>query len=215
MFKKIDCEEKAYWLGFLYADGYVSSNRNTIELCLAEKDYGHLVKFKKFIGKENGINKKQVKQYTAYRYGFRDSIIKKDLFYLGCIPNKSLILKFPNYEQVPKNLMHHFMRGYFDGDGYFTNTEKTLSLGFIGTEDFLNGAIEEFDLKRNKLYEIHKGGNNLRYIMGGKKDIENFLNLMYKDATIYLDRKYDNYLFFARGNRNITEESEKKTGSLE
>lgn len=41
-FKKIDTEEKAYWLGFLYADGCVGSKEAKIELGLAEKDFNHL-----------------------------------------------------------------------------------------------------------------------------------------------------------------------------
>lgn len=41
-FENIDTEEKAYWLGFLYADGYVNANEDKIELCLAEKDFHHL-----------------------------------------------------------------------------------------------------------------------------------------------------------------------------
>lgn len=38
-----------------------------------------------------------------------------DLCKHGCVPNKSLILTFPR--TIPDNLIHHFIRGYFDGDG--------------------------------------------------------------------------------------------------
>lgn len=51
-FEKIDNEEKAYWLGFLYADGNVSLKEDKIELSLAEKDLNHIKKFKNFIGLE-------------------------------------------------------------------------------------------------------------------------------------------------------------------
>lgn len=50
IFDVIDSEEKAYWLGFLFADGYISSSKNTIELSLALKDKEHLEKFAKFMG---------------------------------------------------------------------------------------------------------------------------------------------------------------------
>lgn len=49
VFEKIDTEEKAYWLGFLFADGYVGTNDNSVGLGLAIKDIEHVKKFKKFI----------------------------------------------------------------------------------------------------------------------------------------------------------------------
>ena len=54
-FEKIDTEEKAYWLGFLYADGSVGSKDDRIELGLAEKDFHHIEKFRDFIGINNKI----------------------------------------------------------------------------------------------------------------------------------------------------------------
>ena len=54
-FETIDTEEKAYWLGFLYADGSVSSNEDKIELGLAEQDMHHIEKFRDFIGINNKI----------------------------------------------------------------------------------------------------------------------------------------------------------------
>ena len=63
-----------------------------------------------------------------------------DLIKQGCVPNKSLILTFPNKYQVPKNLINHFIRGYFDGDGSIYEYSKTHagSISFIGTESVLN-----------------------------------------------------------------------------
>ena len=59
IFDNIDTEEKAYWLGFLYADGYVSEFNSTIELSLEEKDLQHLERFRSFLGLESKpFNKK-------------------------------------------------------------------------------------------------------------------------------------------------------------
>lgn len=41
--------ESAYWLGFMYADGYVGSTRNTVGISLMKSDFNHLQKFSKFI----------------------------------------------------------------------------------------------------------------------------------------------------------------------
>lgn len=57
IFNKIDTEEKAYWLGFLYADGYVSKNRNNIELSLSSIDKNHIIKFNKFMKGDSSLIK--------------------------------------------------------------------------------------------------------------------------------------------------------------
>ena len=119
-FEKIDTEEKAYWLGFLDADGCIHNGRNYdygIELGLQEQDYSHLVKFKDFIEKDNKICYRE--KINSYRYQFKNKTMNKDLINLGCVPHKSLILKFPDEDQVPDNFLIPFIRGYFDGDGSF------------------------------------------------------------------------------------------------
>ena len=195
-FEKIDTEEKAYWLGFLYADGSVGSKEDKIELGLAEKDYKHLEKFKNFLGISNKISYRKVSK--SYRISFRSQSCKKDLINKGCIPKKSLILKYPTLEQVPFYLMRHFIRGYFDGDGWFTNTEKSFQVGIIGTEDFIKGFLDivENINKNNKIFICHRQNGAKRYVFSSYQDVYNFLNWIYKDANIYLDRKYQKYIDF-------------------
>ena len=196
IFNKIDTEEKAYWLGFLYADGSVGSKEDKIELGLAEKDFHHIEKFKTFIGLPNKISYRESSK--SYRYTFRSKSCKQDLIKQGCVPKKSLILKFPTEDQVPKNLLRHFLRGYFDGDGWFSNTGKCFQVGLIGTEDFIKGFLNAIDdiNKENKIFDVHRADGAKRYVFSGYNDVLNFLNYIYKDSSIYLDRKYEHYLEF-------------------
>ena len=197
-FEKIDTEEKAYWLGFLYADGSVGSKEDKIELGLAEKDLKHIEKFKTFMNINNKISYRE--KTKSYRISFRSAQCKQDLINKGCVPKKSLILNFPNENQVPKYLIRHFIRGYFDGDGWFTNTEKCFQVGIIGTENFINGfldSIENID-KKNKIFDVHREDGAKRYVFGAYNDVLNFLNWIYKDSNIYLDRKYASYLDFIK-----------------
>lgn len=94
-FETIDTEEKAYWLGFLYADGSVGSNDDRIELGLAERDFHHIEKFRNFIGINNKISYRE--KTKSYRYAFKSQNCKQDLINKGCVPRKSLILKYPTY----------------------------------------------------------------------------------------------------------------------
>lgn len=197
IFEKIDTEEKAYWLGFLYADGSVGSKENKIELGLAEKDLKQIEKFKTFLKINNKISYR--KSSKSYRISFRSDKCKQDLINLGCVPKKSLILTFPSEEQVPNNLIKHFIRGYFDGDGWFTNTEKCFQVGIIGTENFINGFLEKVKNlinTDNTIFEVHRENGAKRYVFGSYKDVSNFLNWIYKDSNIFLDRKHNQYLDF-------------------
>lgn len=195
MFKEIDTESKAYWLGFLSADGWVSAKENDykIELTLAKKDRGHLEKFKGFIGLENEIRDRVVaNKYYSSRFSFRSPEMKNDLIAAGCTPQKTFTLKFPTENIVPTELMRHYVRGYLDGDGWISYTGKSRQVGFIGTEDFLMALIEKFNLPNLKLYSVHNGPQK-RYMFSGKNSKE-FITLLYNDSNVYLDRKYQAYL---------------------
>ena len=192
IFKKIDNEEKAYWLGFLYADGYINENKG-IELTLKKDDLCHIEKFKKFMKCDNKISFRMKQQ--AYRISIYSKKLAFDLIKLGCFQNKSLILEFPTEQQVPRHLIHHFMRGYFDGDGCITSGQGQLRLSILGTEMFLK-KYEEILLEQLNRTKPNKWGNdgkayNIRY--GGNIQISKIYNFLYKDATVYLERKHNRF----------------------
>ena len=107
----------------------------------------------------------------------------------GVIPNKSLHLSFPDW--LDESLYSHFLRGYMDGDGCLCITDKTYYIGFTSTEDFINEAIKFFNWKPCKLLE---SGQAKTWRCADKKLVTKYLHLLYKDSTVYLDRKYNKYL---------------------
>jgi hypothetical protein len=135
----------------------------------------------------------------SYRLYVSDKQMSEDLVKNGCLHNKSLILKFPTEEQVPGYLLNHFIRGYLDGDGSISfKKNKYLSIGIIGTKEFLSGIIDYFDktygIKLN-LYNYAKRNHNKNIY-----DIKiscfkalRFLNIIYKDSTIWLERKRNKF----------------------
>jgi len=62
-----------------------------------------------------------------------------DLLNLGIVPRKSKILRFPTKEQIPENLIQHYIRGYLDGDGSVQLHHNCLSISFVGTKEVLIG----------------------------------------------------------------------------
>ena len=134
IFDSIDTEEKAYWLGFIFADGTINSSpleinkkpKYTIEISLKADDFHHLKKFNTFMKyKKNGVKIQDAKCGKVIckrcRWTITDKHLWETLNNYGCTPKKSLTLKFPD-ENIfkSKDLIRHFIRGYFDGDGCFT-----------------------------------------------------------------------------------------------
>ncbi len=220
-FGLINTEEKAYWLGFLYADGYVSSKKDYVRLKL--KDLDHIEKFKNSLNYKGKILEdsnivKGIKRYYPM-IALWSKQFKEDLIKLGCIPNKSLILKFPNENQVPFHLLNHFIRGYFDGDGsvstFYRKNQKNLNLStnFVGTYDFLKQLQNIFNKNSNNaIFKIvNTNVYSLHFYMNESILLYNF---MYNNATIYLDRKKEKFesYFKQKGSTTIISLPNKEEG---
>ena len=206
VFDEIDTEEKAYWLGFWFADGYLNSSSlfkdkktdYTIELSLQLCDLNHLNKFKEFIKYSKDI---KIDNYRC-RFYVHNKHLWTTLASLGCTPLKSLILAFPNeYTFKNKKLIYDFIRGYFDGDGCISygNKEHTqMNCSFLGTLGFLNCIKRYFNIE-NKLSHNHNNEeeSTMSLVITGNPALQ-ILHTMYENATIYLDRKYEKYKEFCR-----------------
>ena len=186
IFHIIDTEEKAYWLGFLYADGYVSKY-NQIEVALSLEDEEHLHKLKKFVNTNTEI----IKEEHRVRLLFCSKEMANDLADKGCINNKSLVLTFPTSIQVPDSLIRHFLRGYVDGDGCLCNTNKTKQFSITSTETFFKGMLERTGWDKNKC-NYYPSGKAISWRCH-KDKIPQYLHYLYDDCNIYLNRKYEKY----------------------
>lgn len=201
-FDKIDTEEKAYWLGFIYADGYLNINTNAIGIELKNDDKEHLQKFKKALKAE--LEVKTYSKNSTYgpqvncRFVISSAHMKKILLSYFKSVNKTFEGEFPKLKN--KELIRHLIRGFFDGDGNLNGLPKDNehvfrpSLNFIGTKQTLEyiESISNFPWTWSQRVE-DKTKNNYQINCGRANDCLSFLNFMYKDATIYLDRKYKRY----------------------
>lgn len=207
VFSKIETEEQAYWLGFLYADGYISLNNNDVELSLKLLDAEHLNKFKKFLTSSSRIRLDF--KTPRCRFCVSNAEFKEDLIKLGCFPQKSLFLTFPSTNILQEKLYPAFIRGYFDGDGClshtYSDTKKkrfTVCTSFIGTKEFCK-SLENILNKKEIYFSWYHNKNhadNIWSIKCNKKCSVKLLNYLYENANIYLERKYSKYLFFKKHN---------------
>lgn len=217
-FEIINTEEKAYWLGFLYADGYIQSRRfndgRKLGISLGIKDINHLRKFKDCISYDGDIKiyktgKSSYKEGIEYcRILITEEKLVSDVIDKGCIEHKSNIKKFPNENQVPQNLLKPFIRGYFDGNGSVTITKSnpdknsyvdSYSISFVSTDDMLL-HIQDILLKERIIKHTYNFSKRKEYQevssfdFGGNFLSYKFLEWLYGGANIYLDRKYERYL---------------------
>ena len=205
-FEVIDTEEKAYWLGFLYADGVVYKERNTVALVQKPDESGLkiLKEFQKAVkGDYEIIFHTQLSWGTETeiaRYEIYSSKMVSDLINKGCVPKKSLVLTFPDNSIVPQTLKHHFIRGYFDGDGSITTGSHKYKIAdryihFSGTKEFLEGVRAFLSIKAKVIPDKRYLDRNIYCLgTGGNPNILRIFEILYKDATIYLDRKYERFL---------------------
>lgn len=201
-FKIIDSEEKAYWLGFIYADGYISNEGFIFELGLQAKDVAHLHKFNRFMEcNDNNVKYHPKitldKVYDGYRWNIKNEKLWNNLKTHGCVPNKSLILEFPDISIFSDySLIKHFIRGYWDGDGCISFTNKTKIVSVLGTNMFLSEMKNYVPTLKDKNVLLHK--NETYVIQTTHKKAYETLKFLYQDATIYLDRKYEKFLEICR-----------------
>ena len=196
-FQNIDSEKKAYWLGFFMADGYVTGHEAAIEL--QADDFEHLKKFNKDLDGNIEVSffLKKIKHYNEYRMcsiRMYCSDMVRDLNNHGVIENKSLVKQFPI--DIDDNLMRHYIRGYFDGNGTIRcNDNKCTAVSFCtGSLIFaegLNNYLHKIGFN-SKVYtgEYSKKHTCIVRILGGTESRNNFLLYMYSNASVFLDRKY-------------------------
>ncbi len=191
-FNIIDTQDKAYFLGLLYADGCNSGTSMVINL--HKKDKHILEEMIKYIGYSGKLYERTKK--NQFVFSLSSMKLVEQLNKLGCVRNKSLILKFPSYQIVPDKLLSHFIRGYMDGDGCVAIDKRNNQgiISFIGSYDFID-SLQEFFIKQFDIRGYKRTKNKVKeLIIGGQQQSLKILNWLYNDSSIYLNRKYDKYL---------------------
>ena len=197
-FKLIDNEAKAYALGFITADGCISSDFKRIAIKIQEEDLNILEKIKKSMKYEGpilrikrGKNAGNRKNMVALVINRGD--IAKDITNLGCGPRKSLVVEFPNIEIVPQHLVHHYTRGVWDGDGTISKYYCSMAGGY-NFELELQKRLQNIGIstkvyKKTKYKDLPNKNCCHDLQIHHKDNYIPFIKWLYKDATIFLNRK--------------------------
>lgn len=210
IFDVIDTEEKAYWLGFLLADGYNNQERGFIKLSLGDCDYDHLVKFNNFLGSNapiksdvGGSGNRTWSLWINRRY--LSTILAK----YNIIQNKSGKEKFS--ELIPSELYCHYIRGLIDGDGSVSDGDQPM-ISLVGSKSLLTRVLNIFATitPLNTNQHISQHGVIWKLRLNAQKNVLDLYQYLYQNATIFLDRKYNKAI------RNMAVlKSRIKTGTVE
>lgn len=198
-FKSIDSPEKAYWLGYIAADGCV--HRHGWKVSIGSKDADILPKFQKAIGASSPVRYRETfdrrtqKTYGAYSIQICSKQFADFIRAQGIDENKSKNFQFPTH--LPRDLWVHFIRGMFDGDGGLMVRKYSTKINIVST---LSGAVflrdfvkKELGFSVQKLRSVEEQG--IHYFEMTKDSVK-FLEWIYGCSEEYmrLDRKYEKFL---------------------
>lgn len=191
-FDIIDSERKAYWLGFLFADG-TTAKRNTIQVGLKQSDAGHLEKLKIDLSSNHKIYPVNGLAMLAIYSSHMNMVLHKH----GLVSTKSTV-GVPCLKVIPEYLYTHYWRGVFDGDGWITiyipkgRKKPKWQVGMCGTLDTVS-LFYDF-VRKNGItsgYFDHKySDSNFSHLTyQARNDVKGLLDLLYAPSQIFLSRK--------------------------
>lgn len=203
-FFKTWTEDMAYMLGFIVADGNISTDPKILNITQSKKDLYILEQFNKLLKCKRPI---VIQKNNICHLVIRNGELVDDLIKLGVEPRKSLTMRW--FSGIPDEYLRHFVRGYLDGDGCICtynrkNRGQIIEVSFLGTRDFLEGMsvniskqinipiIKVFDVKNTKI-------KRMKYSYSSALKL---LDWLYKDCNLYLLRKYDKYINYLKQDNN-------------
>jgi len=207
-FDTIDTPNKAYIIGLLSADGCNYPKKQTISISLEESDREILEKICKEMDNEHPLEYLDYTDKHDFGYHYKNqyrmlifsSHMCSRLSEIGIIPNKSLSLKFSSC--IPDEYLSHYIRGIFDGDGSIgvrdlSNYKGNVSVSITSTFDFclkLQEILQKLDIESTVIEASNHNGITAYLSISKNTYKKKFLDWIYKDADLYLKRKYDVYI---------------------
>jgi hypothetical protein len=183
-------EQACYWLGFLYADGYIGNNRSIV-LNLQRRDHSHLEKFKSFMKSDAPVHLATSsigdKRYPRSQFIITNPYFGQRFGKLGLNPKNSE----KAFDAIPHK--QHWIRGLFDGDGSASSIPNN-GIRFMG-EHVLMALVHNHllavgaDNNPNRKIERHTISDIYYLSYSGRNVAIKVLDYLYQDATVWLERK--------------------------
>ena len=203
-FNVIDTEQKAYYLGLIIADGNIfdfkdSGRQKMLSISLQEQDKYLLEHFSSLLHSSRKVSHDG---RGCSEFAVVSNKMASDLSKYGVIENKSLISYLPT--NIPEHLMHHLIRGIFDGDGCiytkykdYDSDKNRHTFSFCGAYQLMTDLSEycftHIGLNRHPKVYTYKNRPLSEFKIANTHDFIEFGNWIYKNATIFMKRKKDKW----------------------
>ncbi len=184
----VDAKNKAYWLGVMYSDGFISTTNEYTKyfgLTVQESDKDWLEQFKHYLEYNGRV--KSYEQTSGYAVGTKYSRLQignnkivEDLTKWGVVENKTKIISHIPETQYKKE----FIRGYIDGDGSIN--KRSGSIMIAGNYDMLSDIGDNLNVE----YRIYEDKSIFSLYIKAL-DSREILKDLYSEAQYYLPRKYN------------------------
>jgi len=192
IFEEIDSSEKAYWVGFLAADGCVTES-NRVSIGLAQKDAERVESFKKFVGSTHPlIITAKNKKHFGVRWSARSDKMVSDLSKYGIVSNKTFTITFG--EGIPEKYLSSYLLGFFDGDGcIFINKNRYPRIVFVGSyaamDQLNNHVANALNVSPKKIVKINRGSSVGQLTYSRTNEVKALIKYMYADCRTFMLRK--------------------------
>lgn len=189
IFDNLDNEASAYLHGFIYADGHIGRDK-TLTINVSDEDKVHMDKIR--IAMQTEAPVRIVKNYGYGKANARLSFT--DRYMASQLQSKGIVIGRTSpelaFSSIPESMFNHWLRGFFDGDG---SARKSKSIIFCGSYEFLSMLRDRitYHCQTNPNLAISEHiTKSIHYIgYSGRLVALRVADFMYKDATIWLERK--------------------------
>lgn len=200
-FDVIDSEDKAYFLGLIYADGYNHSKGLTIKL--QDRDVHILKTMKKYMCANQRLyirryHDKNPNWRNQYVFKISDPQLSVVLDRIGVHKDKTYNIEFPKW--LNGNLEKHFIRGFFDGDGSFSHSViNGYSKGIFrifGLKTMCESVAKVIKKHTDIACMVYKVNSTHAISLCGNRQIVKLLDWLYDDSSheLRLRRKYEHFI---------------------
>lgn len=214
-FSKIETELQAYLLGFYVADGNINEKRKTFRIELQNKDSEIIYLYKDIISPDARLYQTKERDFIGPRNNIihaqgnigvdiNSSKICNSLVNLGYGYNKS----YKNMQispEIPEDLIRHFIRGYFDGDGSFTMytvKSEDRPRAYLKVKFMIDSKTTELITEIQKFLSKYNINTNINYLKrddmwriytSSKKECIKLYHFLYDNSNFYLTRKFNKF----------------------
>lgn len=189
---------QAYFLGLLVADGNQHKCAYRVRISLQEHDKSILEKFATELKTDRPLRLESPKAkhptwQDMYILEISSPRLARRLNDLGVIPNKTFVTSYPDW--LDATLDKHFIRGLIDGGGWIYNQQNNSKavVGLVGTESLISAVSAKFSQyleTKGHICPTSRSAQCWRLVIGGRVQSRQVCEWLYKDAPIYMERKY-------------------------